>query len=129
PPTRRHCNFCLKQLRLDSRDNGDRYFVLESEDVRQVTLEPVRPKVRARHRKRRPRSRQARVYQAWPLRTEISSMPITTGEGSPAAASCARMYCFSSVLTVCQSSASSRPMSRTEARRQRAPTSMAKRSV
>src|SRR5258707_9713798 len=49
-PPRRHCNFCLKQFWLNGRDNGDRDFVLESENVRQVTLEPVCPNVRARHR-------------------------------------------------------------------------------
>src|SRR5712664_919348 len=49
-PPRRHFNFCLKHLWLNSRDNGERYFVLESENVRQITLEPVRPNVRARHR-------------------------------------------------------------------------------
>jgi hypothetical protein len=40
----------LKQFWLNGRDNGDRPFVLKSEDVCQVTLEPVRPNVRARHR-------------------------------------------------------------------------------
>src|SRR6516162_2553995 len=47
---RRHSNFCLKQLGLNGRDNGDCYFVLKSENVCQVTLEPVRPDVRACHR-------------------------------------------------------------------------------
>src|SRR6202011_1433437 len=42
-PPRRHCNFCLKHLWLNSRDNGERYFVLKSENVGQVTLESVRP--------------------------------------------------------------------------------------
>ena len=42
-PPRRHFNFCLKHLWLNSRDNGERYFVLESENVRQITLESVRP--------------------------------------------------------------------------------------
>src|SRR6516164_10750208 len=53
-PPLRYCNFCLnfslKQFWLNSCDNGDRDFVLESENVCQVTLEPVRPNVRARHR-------------------------------------------------------------------------------
>src|SRR5215475_15652140 len=44
-PPRRDCNFCLKQFWLNGRDNGDGYFVLKSEDVGQVTLEPVRPNV------------------------------------------------------------------------------------
>ena len=43
-PPRRHFNFCLKQLWLNGRDNGDRYFVLKSKNVCQVTLEPVRPR-------------------------------------------------------------------------------------
>ena len=43
----------------------------------------------------------------WPLRMAISSMPITFGAGVPARASCARMYCLSSSLTVCQSRPSS----------------------
>jgi hypothetical protein len=30
-PPRRHFNFCLKHLWLNSRDNGERYLVLESE--------------------------------------------------------------------------------------------------
>src|SRR6202008_2000700 len=46
-PPCRHCNFRLKQFWLNGRDNGDRHFVLESENVCQVTLEPVRPDVRA----------------------------------------------------------------------------------
>jgi hypothetical protein len=45
-----HCDFCLNQFWLDRVDDSGRYFVLESENVRQVTLEPVRPDVRARHR-------------------------------------------------------------------------------
>jgi hypothetical protein len=49
-PPRRHCKFCFKQSWPNGRDNGDRDFVLESENVCQVTLEPVRPNVRARHR-------------------------------------------------------------------------------
>ena len=46
-----------------------------------------------------------------PFRIEISSMPITRGLGVPALASCARMYCISSSLTVSQSSLSSCAMS------------------
>src|SRR4030088_2766449 len=49
-PPRRHGNFCLKQFWLNGSDNGDRHFVLKSENIRQVTLESVRPDVRARHR-------------------------------------------------------------------------------
>src|SRR5258705_12399885 len=49
-PPRRHCNFCLKHLWLDGRDNGERYFVLKSENVRQITLKPVHPDVRACNR-------------------------------------------------------------------------------
>src|SRR5262245_7720711 len=49
-PPRRHCSFCLTQFWLDGRDDGDGYFVLESENVGQVTLEPVRPNVCARYR-------------------------------------------------------------------------------
>ena len=45
-PPRRQFNFCLKQFWSNGRDNGDRYFVLESKNIRQVTLEPVRPNVR-----------------------------------------------------------------------------------
>src|SRR5689334_10169577 len=47
-PPRCHFNFRVKQLRLDGRNNGDRHFVLKSEDVCQVALEPVRPYVSAR---------------------------------------------------------------------------------
>src|SRR6266568_83331 len=47
------------------------------------------------------------IRYSWPLRTAISSMPITVGAGTPALASCARMYCLSSSFTVCQSSFSS----------------------
>src|SRR6478609_8054697 len=39
-PPRRHCNFCLKHLWLNGRDNGDGYFVLKSKNVRQVMLKP-----------------------------------------------------------------------------------------
>src|SRR6476659_7040043 len=46
-PPRRHFNFCLKHRWLNSRDNGDGYFVLKSKNVRQVTLKLVRPNVRA----------------------------------------------------------------------------------
>src|SRR5215471_20835090 len=48
-PPRCDCNFCLKQLRLDGGDNGNRYVVLESKNICEVTLEPVCPNVRARH--------------------------------------------------------------------------------
>src|ERR1017187_4147241 len=41
------------------------------------------------------------------LRIEISSTPITCGPGVPARLSWACMYCMSSALTVCQSSANS----------------------
>src|SRR5215468_6976838 len=47
---RRHGNFGLKQFWLNGRDNGDRDLVLEGENIRQITLEPVRPDVRAGHR-------------------------------------------------------------------------------
>src|SRR4029077_6320020 len=47
---RRHFNFCLIYLWLNSRDNGERYFVLKSKNVGQVTLKPVRPDVRACNR-------------------------------------------------------------------------------
>src|SRR4030095_739826 len=36
-PPHRHCNFCLKQFWLNGRDNGDRDFVLESENIGPVT--------------------------------------------------------------------------------------------
>src|SRR6266404_1367892 len=49
-PPPRHCNFCLKQLWLNSGDNGERDFVLQRENVSHVTLEPVRPNVCARSR-------------------------------------------------------------------------------
>ena len=50
-PLRRHSNFCLKHFWLNGSDNCDRrHFVLKSENIRQVTLESVRPDVRARHR-------------------------------------------------------------------------------
>src|SRR5262245_6676413 len=49
-PPRRYRNFCLKQFWPNGCDNGDRDFVLESENVCQVALEPVRPDVRAGHR-------------------------------------------------------------------------------
>src|SRR5262249_23019700 len=42
-------NFPLKQLWLDGGDNRDRDVVLQGENIRQVTLEPVRPNVRTRH--------------------------------------------------------------------------------
>src|SRR5258705_7070004 len=42
-PPRRHCNFRLTHLWLNSRDNGNGYFVLKSKNVGQVTLKPVRP--------------------------------------------------------------------------------------
>ena len=35
---------------MNGRDDGGGHFVLESENIRQVTLEPVRPDVRARNR-------------------------------------------------------------------------------
>ena len=41
------------------------------------------------------------------MRIEISSMPIALGPGVPALANCARMYCFSNVLIVSQSSRNS----------------------
>src|SRR5437879_6438481 len=47
-PPRRQCNFGLKQLWLNSRDNGERDVVLQRENVRHVALEPVRPDVCAR---------------------------------------------------------------------------------
>src|SRR5262249_16359210 len=49
-PSRRHRNLCLKHFWLNGRDNRDRHFVLQSKNVRQVTLKPVCPDVRASHR-------------------------------------------------------------------------------
>jgi len=45
------------------------------------------------------------VLEAWWI--AISSIPMTRGPGVPARASCAFIYCISSALTVCQSSANS----------------------
>src|SRR3981189_1781537 len=70
----------------------------------------------------RPRTRSLttiREVGAW--RIEISSMPMARGEGVPARASWACMYCISSALTVCQSSASSFATSLIVACRQRRP--------
>src|ERR1700747_76235 len=49
----------------------------------------------------------------------MSSIPMTRGPGVPARASCASMYCISSALTVCQSSANSFATSEIDACRQR----------
>jgi hypothetical protein len=59
----------------------------------------------------------------------ISSMPIAFGPGVPARASCARMYCLSSSLTVSQSRRSSLATSLIVETRQRRPTKMANRFV
>ena len=56
------------------------------------------------------------------VRIAISSMPITCGPGLPARASWACMYCWSGVLTVCQSSRKSAATSLIVADRQRWPT-------
>jgi hypothetical protein len=46
--SRRKPNLCLEQLWLNGGDDKDCYVVLESENICQVTLEPVRPNVCAR---------------------------------------------------------------------------------
>ena len=48
-PPRRQSNFCLKQLWLDGGDYRYRDVILQGENIRQVTLEPVRPNVRTCH--------------------------------------------------------------------------------
>ena len=72
----------------------------------------------ARPSHQRPRLRRAVSSN----RLAISSMPITCGEGMPARSSCASIYCWSSALTVCQSSFNSAATSLIVADRQRRPT-------